>query len=290
MTEVEAQRLENKAHLKQIKARAEDAQSRMAESARAFDEGIVARAAFLALADSRLVVELTRLTPKLEEAQTLTRSVRGMELELAMLRSSRPEKERITIPEANQILEDQVNKLREMSAHLSASKAKLAADKAKLATAKQTADAKLVQRHAAEAAAASVRDASQDRDGSLAESCKWYNRIPLIRRRAAADALRRYKASHALLSSLLGVRGVTTHRDSIAIAYSLSETDPTQTATLSLRFTPDTRLVGAEVRTCSGPVRDADQLPASSSIPRSISKTSKLPLLLSRTSEALCGK
>lgn len=52
-----------------------------------------------------------QLTPALEEARTLTRTIQDMELELAMLRNSRPEEERMTIEEANQYLDDQVRSI-----------------------------------------------------------------------------------------------------------------------------------------------------------------------------------
>ena len=50
-----------------------------------------------------------QLTPAIEEARALSREIQDMELELAMLRNSRPEEERMTIGEANQTLEEQVS-------------------------------------------------------------------------------------------------------------------------------------------------------------------------------------
>lgn len=52
-----------------------------------------------------------KLTPAIEEVRTLTREIQDMELELAMLRNSRPEEERMTVSEANQSLDDQVRAL-----------------------------------------------------------------------------------------------------------------------------------------------------------------------------------
>lgn len=48
------------------------------------------------------------VSPAIEEARQLTRQIQDMELELAMLRNSRPEDQRMTIDEANQALDEQV--------------------------------------------------------------------------------------------------------------------------------------------------------------------------------------
>lgn len=48
------------------------------------------------------------LTPVIEEARLLTREIQDMEIELGHLRNSRPEADRMTVEEANNILEEQV--------------------------------------------------------------------------------------------------------------------------------------------------------------------------------------
>lgn len=52
-----------------------------------------------------------QLHPAIEEARNLTRSIQDMELELAMLRNSRTEEERMTVDEASQYLDEQVCRL-----------------------------------------------------------------------------------------------------------------------------------------------------------------------------------
>jgi len=49
------------------------------------------------------------LQPTIDEARSLTRSIQDMELELAMLRNSRTEEERMTVEEASEYLDEQVS-------------------------------------------------------------------------------------------------------------------------------------------------------------------------------------
>jgi hypothetical protein len=50
-----------------------------------------------------------QLQPTIEEARNLTRSIQDMELELAMLRNSKTEEERMTVDEASEYLDEQVS-------------------------------------------------------------------------------------------------------------------------------------------------------------------------------------
>jgi hypothetical protein len=108
--ESEADRLKSKQALQAKKAETMAIRRQIEVVAKELDDCMVSLAVeplrtFLMPAQTALH---RQLTPALEEARDLTRSIQDMELELAMLRNSRPEEERMTIEEANQYLEDQV--------------------------------------------------------------------------------------------------------------------------------------------------------------------------------------
>lgn len=146
---------------------------------------------------------MNRLTPALEEMQTLTRSITSMELELSMLRASKPQT--MSVQQANSILDSQVTTLQTSANKLSASRAALTEAQSRSNALKEKLEGLQSRRGEVERVAEGVKKSTRDYDGSLAAGCRWYS------------------TAMVLLQGLLGVKKVETVNDSLRISYGLEE-------------------------------------------------------------------
>lgn len=174
---------------------------------------------------------MNALTPALEEMQTATRSITSMELELSMLRASKPAQ--MTVPQANAILDTQVSQLQAAANKLAASRAALADMQARQSELKDRLASLAAERETAEKAAEAVKKSTRDFDGSLARQCRWYS------------------TATELLKGLLGVTKVERVNESLRISYRFEED---KEIVLDLRFDGKSgKLVGAEVNSAFFP-------------------------------------
>ena len=117
--------------------------------------------------------DLLKTNAGLEEARTLTRDVRTMQLELDALRNARPEGQRMTVAEAEAELDAQVTELAAVEARTSQTAARVAAARKRLAEMNTEMDALRTQRAAAEKQEAEVRKAEAAADEQVAASHRW---------------------------------------------------------------------------------------------------------------------
>ncbi|KAK9898607.1 hypothetical protein P389DRAFT_167128 [Cystobasidium minutum MCA 4210] len=113
-----------------------------------------------------------QLQPAIEEARALTRSLQDMELKLAMLRNSRTEEERMTVEEASQYLDEQIETLQNLAQQLEENQAAIVQQKQSLVTKQRESERLTSERHNMERLEKEARNAVKNKDKRVEEACR----------------------------------------------------------------------------------------------------------------------
>lgn len=225
-----------------MKTEADELQATFVQDATSLDAGtLFSPVSLIQIHAKSTLLGMNRLTPALEEMQTLTRSITSMELELSMLRASKPNT--MSVVQANSILDTQVQTLQTSANTLSTSRVALQEAQTRHNALKERVEGLQSRRGEIERAAEGVKRNTRDYDGSLAAGCRWYT------------------TALVLLKGLLGVKKVEMVNDSMRISYGLEEG---KEIVLDLRFDGKSgHFIGAEVsfipHSC---LSQADDMPA----------------------------
>ncbi|KAK1925016.1 hypothetical protein DB88DRAFT_487631 [Papiliotrema laurentii] len=168
------------------------------------------------------------VTKQLSEAQEVQKKIRDMELELARIKATYPAENRMTITQAEEILDQQTEEMQRLTEEQE--EATQSAEEARTKVARTAKDIQRLERERdrEEARAKEVQEGREAGDTKVDEMCRWLN------------------SSISFYKNMMGIRSVTAVADNeLHLEYDVADGDP---IILKLAFDPATRaLSNAEV-------------------------------------------
>jgi len=164
-----------KAQLKAVKDDIENMKVKAVETARSNTKSrslffIPRGATCYALADS---VEQAALTERMTEAQSLYKQIKDMELEMQRMRAAHPVENRITIPQAEALVEQYEQEMIEQTTEAEEAKEEIESVRAKASRAAKDVQRLAKDREREEARAKEVREGREAGDTRVDELCHW---------------------------------------------------------------------------------------------------------------------
>ncbi|GFZ46197.1 hypothetical protein JCM24511_04444 [Saitozyma sp. JCM 24511] len=165
------------------------------------------------------------------EAQALQKSIRDMELELARIKAKHPPENRLTVPQANEILDQQINDIERLTEEISTTGKKVDVAREEVSRTAKEVQRLGREREREEARAKEVREGREAGDTKVDELCQWLS------------------SSIATYRKLMGIRSVRASVDGpqqlLHIEYEVTPAgnskEPVGVATLVSRFDGATR-------------------------------------------------